>query len=68
MRYRELGNTGLLVSEIGMGCEGFSENNCAMTKELFDLAEREGINYFDAYLRFLYQKLTLLSVKNPAAA
>ena len=29
MRYRELGNTGLLVSEIGMGCEGFSENNCA---------------------------------------
>jgi predicted aldo/keto reductase-like oxidoreductase len=44
-----LGNTGLLVSEIGMGCEGFSENNCAMTKELFDLAEREGINYFDLY-------------------
>lgn len=49
MQYRELGNTGLLVSEIGMGCEGFSENNCAMTKELFDLAEREGINYFDLY-------------------
>lgn len=49
MRYRELGNTGLLVSEIGMGCEGFSENNCAMTKELFDLAEQEGINYFDLY-------------------
>lgn len=49
MRYRELGNTGLLVSEIGMGCEGFYENNCAMTKELFDLAEREGINYFDLY-------------------
>ena len=49
MRYRELGNTGLLVSEIGMGFEGFSENNCAMTKELFDLAEREGINYFDLY-------------------
>ena len=49
MRYRELGNTGLLVSEIGMGCEGFSENNCAMTKELFDLAGREGINYFDLY-------------------
>ena len=49
MRYRELGNTGLLVSEIGMGCEGFSENDCAMTRELFDLAEREGINYFDLY-------------------
>ena len=24
MIYRELGNTGLKVSEIGMGCEGFS--------------------------------------------
>lgn len=23
MQYRELGNTGLSVSEIGMGCEGF---------------------------------------------
>ena len=23
VRYRELGNTGLKVSEIGMGCEGF---------------------------------------------
>ena len=27
MRYRMLGNTGLKVSEIGMGCEGFSEDN-----------------------------------------
>ena len=49
MQYRELGNTGLLVSEIGMGCEGFFENDCTMAKELFDLAEREGINYFDLY-------------------
>lgn len=49
MNYRELGNTGLLVSEIGMGCEGFSENNYAMTKDLFDLAEQTGINYFDLY-------------------
>ena len=39
MQYRELGNTGMLVSEIGMGCEGFSENNFAMTRELFDLAD-----------------------------
>ena len=49
MQYRELGNTGLLVSEIGMGCEGFFEKDCTMAKELFDLAEREGINYFDLY-------------------
>ena len=49
MIYRELGNTGLKVSEIGMGCEGFAEENCAMTKKLFDAAEKFGVNYFDLY-------------------
>ena len=49
MIYRELGNTGLKVSEIGMGCEGFAEENCAMTKKLFDVAETTGVNYFDLY-------------------
>ena len=45
MNYRQLGNTGLMVSEIGMGCEGFQENECRMTKELFDAAEKCGVNY-----------------------
>ena len=49
MKYRELGNTGLKVSEIGMGCEGFAEEGCKMTKTLFDLAEAHGVNYFDLY-------------------
>jgi predicted aldo/keto reductase-like oxidoreductase len=49
MRYRELGNTGLMVSEIGMGCEGFGEDECRQTKVLFDTAEELGINYFDLY-------------------
>lgn len=49
MKYRELGNTGLKVSEIGMGCEGFGENNCQMAQILFDVAEEYGINYFDLY-------------------
>jgi len=49
MNYRLLGNTGLKVSEIGMGCEGFSEDGFAMTKKLFDMAEKAGVNYFDLY-------------------
>lgn len=49
MNYRELGATGLKVSEIGLGCEGFAENNRAMARTLFDEAERLGINYFDLY-------------------
>ena len=31
MEYRELGSTGLKVSEIGMGCEGFAEDECRNT-------------------------------------
>ncbi len=49
MNYRDLGNTGLRVSEIGMGCEGFGEDECREARRLFDEAERLGINYFDLY-------------------
>ena len=49
MKYRALGNTGLMASEIGMGCEGFFEDDCRMCGRLFDEAERLGINYFDLY-------------------
>ncbi|TGY95884.1 aldo/keto reductase [Petralouisia muris] len=49
MKYRELGNTGLKVSEIGLGCEGFAENDCKGAKELLDAAEEAGVNYFDLY-------------------
>ena len=49
MIYRTLGNTGLKVSEIGLGCEGMAEDNYQMCARLFDEAERLGINYFDLY-------------------
>ena len=49
MNYRELGKTGLKVSEIGMGCEGFSGKDEAFTKEMFDLAFEHGINCMDLY-------------------
>ena len=38
MEYRELGNTGLMASVIGIGCEGMSEDNYAMCSRLFDEA------------------------------
>ena len=49
MNYRTLGNTGLRVSEIGLGCEGMLEDDCRMCAKLFDHAEEQGINYFDLY-------------------
>lgn len=49
MNYRELGKTGLRVSEIGMGCEGFGEDGCRNTGRFFDIAEENGVNYFDLY-------------------
>ena len=49
MEYRELGNTGLRASVIGLGCEGMQEENCSMAAKLFDEAEKLGINYFDLY-------------------
>ena len=49
MQYRALGNTGLMASEIGMGCEGFAEDDYRMCGRLFDEAERLSINYFDLY-------------------
>ena len=49
MQYRELGRTGLKVSEIGLGCEGFVDNEGKFTRALLDTAEQNGVNYFDLY-------------------
>lgn len=50
MEYRELGRTGLHVSEIGMGCEGFVDHDGALTEALVDAAQQAGINYIDLYI------------------
>ncbi len=49
MNFRELGNTGLSVSEIGMGCEGFGEEHGGRTKAMVDAAHAAGVNYIDLY-------------------
>lgn len=49
MNYRKLGRTGLDVSEIGMGCEGFVEKSYEEIKEFVDLMEAGGVNCIDLY-------------------
>lgn len=49
MKYRQLGKTGLQVSEIGLGSEAFVNQGEAFALELIDTAVALGINYFDCY-------------------
>ena len=49
MNYRTLGRTGLSVSEIGMGCEGFVGKSADEVRLLVDAMERFGINCIDLY-------------------
>ncbi|WP_367925393.1 aldo/keto reductase [uncultured Ruthenibacterium sp.] len=49
MNYRELGRTGLMVSEIGLGCEGLVDHDGALVGPLMDAAESAGINCLDLY-------------------
>ncbi len=49
MNYRDLGNTGLKVSEIGMGCEGFVDKPYEQIKEFIDVMEANGVNCVDLY-------------------
>ena len=49
MEYRVLGRSGLRVSEIGMGCEGFVGKSTAEVHALVDEMEAAGVNCIDLY-------------------
>lgn len=49
MVLNELGNTGIKVSEIGMGCEGFIGKTREQVREIVDLMEQGGMNCIDLY-------------------
>ena len=50
MRYREIGTTGVRVSEIGFGGEWVDKDNLARTRALFDHCEAAGINIVDCWM------------------
>jgi aryl-alcohol dehydrogenase-like predicted oxidoreductase len=48
MRYRSLGNSGLVVSVVGLGCNNFGRRlNAERTKAVVDAALDEGVTLFD---------------------
>lgn len=49
MQYRELGRTGIRVSEIGIGGEGFENKSYSACETIIDCAMKSGINFFDIY-------------------
>lgn len=49
MKYRELGRTGLKVSEIGMGVEGLIGKSADEVKALVDVMSEKGVNFIDFY-------------------
>ena len=49
MEYRTLGRTGIRVSTIALGCEGFMHKTAEEVKADFDFAIENGINFVDIY-------------------
>lgn len=50
MRYRALGATGLLVSEIGLGAEWLERHNEQECRIIIDACEAQGINILDCWM------------------
>ena len=50
MRYRPLGKTGLMVSEIGLGAEWLERRSAEETKAVIDACAEAGINILDCWM------------------
>ncbi len=50
MNYRPLGKTGLMVSEIGLGCEWLERHNTEECIRVISAAEEMGINILDCWM------------------
>lgn len=49
MKYRKLGRTGISVSELGIGCEGFISKTPEECRQMVNFAIENGVNFFDMY-------------------
>ena len=49
MEYRTLGRTGIRVSAVALGCEGFMHKTAEEVKADFDFAIAHGVNFVDIY-------------------
>ena len=50
MNYRELGKTGLRVSEIGLGAEWLERHNASEVRAVTEACEEQGINIMDCWM------------------
>lgn len=50
MIYRELGRTGIRVSEIGLGCEHLQDKPLALIREVVGVALEHGVNILDVFM------------------
>ena len=50
MRYRKLGNTGLMVSEIGLGGEWLERHNQEEVTAVIERCQEAGINILDCWM------------------
>jgi predicted aldo/keto reductase-like oxidoreductase len=50
MNYRALGNTGMMASEVGLGCEYFAGKDLKAVTAMLDAAMGRGVNIMDVFM------------------